>query len=119
MTAELVSLAPARPLPGPSLAEIRQDADALHESLVVEVRRLRLQGASWAQIGRGLGVSRQSAWERWKYLDDSDVALVRLPDGRVIVRDDAGVEADLEEPTPAELEASMRRVVELYAAVEA
>jgi hypothetical protein len=35
------------------------------------VRAARLSGKSWAEIATRLGVTRQSAWERWRDLDDS------------------------------------------------
>jgi transposase-like protein len=35
------------------------------------VRAARLHGKSWAEIATHLGVARQSAWERWRDLDDS------------------------------------------------
>jgi hypothetical protein len=36
--------------------------DKLIRQTVVEARR---QGCSWAEIGRSLGISKQSAWERF------------------------------------------------------
>ncbi|MEX5633348.1 PASTA domain-containing protein [Parafrankia sp. FMc2] len=36
------------------------------------VRAARRQRKSWAEIATRLGVSRQSAWERWRDLDDAD-----------------------------------------------
>jgi beta-lactam-binding protein with PASTA domain len=35
------------------------------------VRAARWHGKSWAEIATHLGVTRQSAWERWRDLDDS------------------------------------------------
>jgi PASTA domain/Homeodomain-like domain len=35
------------------------------------VRAARVHGKSWAEIATHLGVTRQSAWERWRDLDDS------------------------------------------------
>jgi hypothetical protein len=37
----------------------------VEESLVGWVRRARELGATWAQIGEALGMTRQSAWERF------------------------------------------------------
>jgi transposase-like protein len=37
------------------------------------VRSARRRGKSWAEIATRLGVTRQSAWERWRELDDSPV----------------------------------------------
>lgn len=38
------------------------------------VRDARRQGRSWSEIAVRLGVTRQSAWERWRDLDDDDAA---------------------------------------------
>jgi len=37
----------------------------VEESLLGWVRRARALGATWAQVGDALGVTRQSAWERF------------------------------------------------------
>lgn len=34
------------------------------------IRFMRGRGASWETISRGLGVARQSAWERFRHVDD-------------------------------------------------
>lgn len=39
----------------------------------VAVRGLREQGYSWEAIARGLGVSRQAAFQRWGHDDGADV----------------------------------------------
>lgn len=44
-------------------AEIIREAEATIESYVVNARTL---GASWADIAISLGVSKQSAWERYR-----------------------------------------------------
>ena len=36
------------------------------------VKTARAQGRSWAEIATHLGVTRQSAWERWRDLDEDD-----------------------------------------------
>jgi transposase-like protein len=38
------------------------------------VRSARLRGKSWAEIATRLGVTRQSAWEKWRDLDGSPAA---------------------------------------------
>jgi hypothetical protein len=38
------------------------------------VKAARRQRKSWAEIATKLGVTRQSAWERWRDLDDADEA---------------------------------------------
>jgi hypothetical protein len=49
------------------------------------VRAQRLSGVSWAGVGRLLGVTRQSAWARWRYLDDEPVEVVRMRSGAGVV----------------------------------
>lgn len=43
----------------------------LDQAELAAVRAARLSGKSWAEIATHLGVTRQSAWERWRDLDDS------------------------------------------------
>jgi PASTA domain len=43
----------------------------LDQAELAAVRAARLHGKSWAEIATYLGVTRQSAWERWRDLDDS------------------------------------------------
>ncbi len=43
----------------------------LDQAELEAVRAARLSGKSWAEIATHLGVTRQSAWERWRDLDDS------------------------------------------------
>lgn len=59
-----------------SLEQSRALAPALLLATADAVRLARLQGRSWADIGQALGVSRQSAWERWRHLDGAGVGLV-------------------------------------------
>lgn len=42
----------------------------LDQAELVAVRTARRHGKSWAEIATRLGVSRQSAWERWRDVDD-------------------------------------------------
>lgn len=49
-----------------TLAAQRSLNDAALDS---EVQTLRLRSVSWEKIGAAVGISRQSAWERWKHLD--------------------------------------------------
>ncbi|GAA2760713.1 helix-turn-helix domain-containing protein [Actinopolymorpha rutila] len=44
---------------------ITEGTKSLDGSLAEAVREARKQGITWAQIGQALGVSRQSAWERF------------------------------------------------------
>ncbi len=43
----------------------------LDQAELEAVRTARLRGKSWAEIATHLGVTRQSAWERWRDLDDT------------------------------------------------
>ena len=47
------------------LGELVSLFDDLEAACQVGVDGQRASGSSWAQIGRGLGVARQSAQERW------------------------------------------------------
>lgn len=47
------------------LRELDDLHTAVDAALAVAVRGLRGLGFSWAEIAAGLGVSRQSAWERF------------------------------------------------------
>jgi hypothetical protein len=46
----------------------------LDQAELVAVRAARQHGKSWAEIATRLGVTRQSAWEKWRELDDADHA---------------------------------------------
>lgn len=43
----------------------------LDQAELVAVRTARRHGKSWAEIATKLGVTRQSAWERWRDLDET------------------------------------------------
>ena len=47
------------------LGPVNAAADAYREHLQTIVETLRAQGVSWAVIAKSLGVSRQTAWERF------------------------------------------------------
>jgi hypothetical protein len=47
------------------LGPVSATADAYREHLQAIVDTLRAKGVSWGAIAKGLGVSRQSAWERF------------------------------------------------------
>jgi hypothetical protein len=55
------------------LSTMRRQLD--HVELTA-VRAARADGRSWAEIATHLGVTRQSAWERWRDLDDPDENIV-------------------------------------------
>lgn len=50
-----------------SVREIRQKCDRTELRTVHEARKA---GMSWTEIATALGVTRQSAWERWHELDE-------------------------------------------------
>ena len=54
-----------------SLSDIGVVRRMLDQAELAAVRTARLHGKSWAEIATHLGVTRQSAWERWRDLDDS------------------------------------------------
>jgi PASTA domain len=53
-----------------ALADIGLVRHLLDQAELVAVRTARRHGKSWAEIATKLGVTRQSAWERWRDLDD-------------------------------------------------
>jgi len=46
-------------------AEARRVVDGLDDEIEAAVAHLRVDGASWAQVGRALGISRQGARQRF------------------------------------------------------
>ena len=60
--ADLEHLAAAR-------ADARRVVEGLDEEIEVAVEHLRVDGASWVQIGRALGISRQGARQRFGRVD--------------------------------------------------
>ncbi len=48
-----------------NLPNVARAQAQVEESLLGWVRRARTLGATWAQIGEALGITRQSAWERF------------------------------------------------------
>lgn len=52
----------------------------LDETELEAVRSARRRGLSWAEIATKLGVSRQSAWERWRDLDTDPPAPAAAPE---------------------------------------
>jgi ClpX C4-type zinc finger len=47
------------------LPKMARVADQVETSLTTGVRRLRARGVTWTRIGAALGITRQSAWERF------------------------------------------------------
>jgi transposase-like protein len=54
-----------------TLADVGVVRRMLDQAELAAVRTARLHGKSWAEIATHLGVTRQSAWERWRDLDES------------------------------------------------
>jgi hypothetical protein len=54
-----------------ALSDIGVVRRTLDQAELAAVRAARAHGKSWAEIATHLGVTRQSAWERWRDLDDS------------------------------------------------
>jgi hypothetical protein len=54
-----------------ALQDIRLIRELLQQAEMNAVKTARRGGASWAETATMLGVSRQSAWERWRDLDDA------------------------------------------------
>ncbi len=52
------------------MAQIAASRDQVEEAVIDRARRLRARGVTWARIGENLGMTRQSAWERFS--TDSD-----------------------------------------------
>jgi ATP-dependent protease Clp ATPase subunit len=48
-----------------NLPNVARAQAQVEESLLGWVRRARTLGATWAQVGDALGITRQSAWERF------------------------------------------------------
>jgi hypothetical protein len=62
-----------------ALADIGLVRRLLDQAELVAVRTSRRHGKSWAEIATRLGVTRQSAWERWRDLDEAVPATVSPP----------------------------------------
>jgi hypothetical protein len=61
--------------PAPEVQLLHSAGAVLHRGLEAYVHAQRIAGASWEAIAGLLGVTKQSAWRRWRYLDDLDVTL--------------------------------------------
>jgi len=56
-----------------ALADVGFVRHLLDQAELVAVRTARRHGKSWAEIATKLGVTRQSAWERWRELDEAPI----------------------------------------------
>ncbi|HJQ00526.1 MAG TPA: PASTA domain-containing protein [Jatrophihabitans sp.] len=55
-----------------ALADVWQVRHLLDQVELAAVKTARRHGKSWAEIATTLGITRQSAWERWRDLDDAE-----------------------------------------------
>jgi transposase-like protein len=69
-----------------ALNSIGQLRRLLDETEFAAVRAARQQGKSWAEIAVKLGVTRQSAWERWREVDTEQGAPQESSEGRALAR---------------------------------
>ena len=53
-----------------ALSDVSAVRRLLDEAELAAVRAARRNGSSWAEIATMLGVTRQSAWEKWRELDE-------------------------------------------------
>jgi hypothetical protein len=70
-----------------ALADLGTVRRLLDQLELAAVRTARAHGRSWAEIATQLGVSRQSAWERWRDLDDHAAGAAIDRAARDVVRD--------------------------------
>ncbi len=61
-----------------ALSDIGLVRRLLDQAELVAVRTSRRHGKSWAEISTRLGVTRQSAWERWRELDETPAPASRV-----------------------------------------
>jgi hypothetical protein len=54
-----------------ALADVGQLRRLLDQTELAAVRTARRQGRSWTEIATQLGIARQSAWEKWRDLDEA------------------------------------------------
>lgn len=62
------------PDPLDALGDVGHVRRLLDEVELRAVSSARLRGRSWAEIATRLGITRQSAWEKWRDLDDAPAA---------------------------------------------
>jgi len=62
-----------------ALTDIGRLRYLLDQAELAAVKAARRAGDSWAEIATRLGVTRQSAWERWRELDESESPVVPRP----------------------------------------
>src|SRR3954454_11182002 len=72
-----------------ALADIGELRRYLDQAELAGVRVARRDGRSWTEIATQLGITRQSAWEKWRDLDDAAAGAERTVEMAVadVVRD--------------------------------
>jgi hypothetical protein len=88
-----------------ALADVGLVRHLLDQAELIAVRTARRHGKSWAEIATKLGVTRQSAWERWRELDETPGPTIRRlanPVDEVVEAAAAGIAAEAS-ATPAEV----------------
>lgn len=72
-----------------ALSDVGRLRNLLDQAELAAVRTSRRSGSSWAEIAARLGVARQSAWERWRDLDEARAPLAEpsTHEGRTPARD--------------------------------
>jgi hypothetical protein len=61
------------------LSDMLQVARELDEAIAAAVARMRLEGRSWDYIGKGAGITRQGAFQRWGSRLSSAGRVERIP----------------------------------------
>lgn len=69
-----------------AMRQMLQAGAALQGQVEALVHAQRLAGASWADVGRLLGTTRQAAHRRWRYLEDRRVFIMRAPNGELFAQ---------------------------------
>ena len=87
------AFAGGRPRDGEAALDALSDVGLLRRLLdqaeMVAVPSARRAGRSWAEIAARLGVTRQSAWEKWREMDDVEAGVIARA-ARARVREVAG-----------------------------
>lgn len=74
-----------------ALSDVAALRRLLDEAELAAVRAARAAGRSWAEIATMLGVTRQSAWEKWRDLDEAPAGPAADARGAVLSRAAAAV----------------------------
>ena len=72
---DMPQVRPDIPAPRYSVEDLRAAGTAVAEAMTHAVRLLRLSGASWAEVGARLGVTKQSAHRKYAHVDAVEIML--------------------------------------------